>query len=90
MALSVLLLALLGVSILNGVGDLRVLVLLGIGAVLGLVYAVSGELPEWIIRYSGGKITADDDSANISPRTYLPILLGVVVLAIVICVVVLW
>ena len=49
--------------------------------VLGGIYTAFGRLPDWIADYSGGSITEDDDPANISPRVYLPILLGVIVIA---------
>lgn len=81
-ALSLLLLALLAWSILAGVGNLHIILLLGIGSILGLVYAVKGQLPDWIIDHSAC-LTHDDDLSNISPRIYLPILLGVIALAVI-------
>ena len=81
-ALSVVLVALLSWSILAGVGDIRTRIILGVGVLLGLLYAAIGHVPDWIVDYSGGSITNDDDPSNISPRVYLPILLGVVVVAV--------
>lgn len=81
-SLSLLLLTLLGWSIFAGVGDLRTWIVLGIGAVLGLLYSIVGRLPNWIVDLSGGSITEDDDPSNLSPRVYLPILLGVIVVAV--------
>ena len=82
-ALSLGLLVLLGWSIFTGVGDVRTWIVLGVGATLGLVYTVIGRVPDWIIDYSGGSITSDDDPANLSPRVYLPILFVVIVLAVI-------
>ncbi|MBI1310391.1 hypothetical protein GC176_03720 [bacterium] len=79
--LAVLLAALLAWSIVAGVGNLRTQILIGIGVVLGLVYTCFGHLPEWIVDCSGLSITDDDDPSNIPPRIYLPILLGVILLA---------
>ena len=77
-----LLLVLLVWTFVGGVGDLRLQVLLGFGIVLGLVYAIYGRLPQWLLDLSGNKIVADDDPANISPRVYLPILGAVVLIAV--------
>ena len=77
--LSMVLLALLVWTFVGNAGDIRIQVLLGIGIVLGFIYTIYGQLPEWLINFSGGKIVADDDPSNISPRIYLPIL-GVVIL----------
>ena len=71
--LSLVLLALLGWSVFAGVGDVRTWIMLGVGALLGALYAVFGRLPDWIVEYSGSSITDDDDPSNISPRVYLPI-----------------
>ncbi len=79
--LSILLLALLGWSVIAGVGGVRTWVVLGVGSALGLLYTVFGRLPNWIVNHSGGSITEDDDPSNISPRVYLPILLGVIAVA---------
>ena len=79
--LSLVLLALLGWCIFAGVGDVRTWAFLGVGVILGGLYTAFGRLPHWIADYSGGSITDDDDPANISPRVYLPILLGVIVIA---------
>jgi hypothetical protein len=81
-ALSLVLLVLLGWAVFAGVGDIRTWVMLGFGAVLGLLYTVIGRVPDWIVNYSGGSITDDDDPSNISPRVYLPILFGVIVVAV--------
>lgn len=88
--LSLVLLALLGWCIFAGVGDVRTWAFLGVGVILGGLYTAFGRLPHWIADYSGGSITDDDDPANISPRVYLPILLGVVVIATAVFVGVVW
>ena len=80
--LTLVLLALLGWSIFAGVGDVRTWVMLGVGAALGGLYTALGQLPAWIVEHSGGSITEDDDPSNISPRVYLPILLGVITVAV--------
>ena len=80
--LSLILFALLGWSILAGVGDLRTHIVLCVGATLGSLYTIVGRVPDWILDHTGGTITADDDPNNISPRVYLPILLGVVLMAV--------
>ena len=82
-ALSISLLALLGWSIFAGVGDLRTLVMLGVGAGLGILHTAFGRIPDWIVEHSGGTITDDDDPSNMSPRVYLPILFGVIAIAVV-------
>jgi hypothetical protein len=84
---SFLLLALLGWSVFAGVGDVRTWIMLGVGTLLGALYAVFGRLPDWITEYSGGSITADDDPSNISPRVYLPIVFGIIVVAVTVFVV---
>ena len=81
-SLSLILLALLAWSIFAGVGNLRTMLLLGVGSVLGLLYAAIGQLPDWIIDHAAC-LTHDDDPSNISPRIYLPILLGVIALAVI-------
>ena len=63
------------------VGDWRLLELLGIGIVLGLVYALRGSLPSSLVRMSGARITHDDDPRNLSPKVYLPVLIIVILLA---------
>lgn len=88
--LSLVLLALLGWCIFAGAGDVRTWTFLGIGVLLGGIYTAYGRLPDWIADYSGGSITEDDDPANISPRVYLPILLGVIVIAVAAFVGVVW
>lgn len=88
-AMSILLLALLGWSILAGVGDVRTWIMLGLGVILGVVYTAIGRLPGWIVANSGGSITDDHDPSNISPQIYLPILFGVIIVAVMTFVVVL-
>ncbi len=88
-ALSFLLLALLGWSIFTGVGDIRTYVTLGVGALLGFLYTVIGRVPSWMVDNSLGTITNDDDPSNIPPRVYLPILLGLITIAVISLVVVL-
>ena len=80
--LSLVLLALLGWCIFAGVGDMRTWLILGVGAAFGLIYTALGRLPNWIADHSGGTITDDDDPSNISPRVYVPLLLGVIVIAV--------
>lgn len=80
--LSFLLLVLLGWSVFAGVGDVRTWFMLGAGALLGALYAVLGRLPDWITAYSSGSITADDDPSNISPRVYLPMIFGIIIVAV--------
>jgi hypothetical protein len=80
--LSLLLLGLWIWSFINGVRDPRLHTMLGIGVSLGALYAANGQLPKWITSASSGHLTADDDPANISPRLYLPILTGVIIIAI--------
>ncbi len=79
--LTLVLLALLGWSIVAGVGDVRTRVLLGVGAALGGLHTALGRLPDWITDHSCGSLSEDDDPSNISARVYLPILLGAVVVA---------
>ena len=88
-ALSIVLLALLGWSIFAGIGDVRTCIMLAIGSVLGLAYTALGRLPDWVVDYSGGSITDDDDPSNISPRVYFPVLFGVIAIAVIVFVVVL-
>ncbi|MCA9190622.1 MAG: hypothetical protein KDB03_02630 [Planctomycetales bacterium] len=80
--LSVVLFALLCWSVFIGAGDIRTWTFLGAGSALGALYAVLGKVPEWIVDHSGGTIHEDDDPSNISPRIYLPILLGAICVAI--------
>ena len=86
--LSLALSALLGWSIVSGVGDLRTRIILGGGVALGVLYTAFGRLPDWIRDHTGGAITDDDDPSNISPRVYLPIIFGVILVAVVAVVVV--
>lgn len=79
--LVLLLAALLAWSVLQGVGDLRLRLLLGAGIALGAVYAWFGRLPDWLVRHSGDSLRHDDDPANLSYRVYLPILLAAAALA---------
>ena len=88
--LSLVLLGLLVWTIVRGVGDIRTQLLIGVGAVLGIAYAAYGRLPDWLISLSGGSLTADDDPSNISPRVYLPIIGGVILLAVVAFVIVIF
>jgi multisubunit Na+/H+ antiporter MnhG subunit len=72
----------------DSVGD-HVTVILGIG--LGSLYVFrGGSLPEWLIEYTqrfnfftAGTITEDDDSANISPKIYLPVIFSAILIAII-------
>ncbi|MEM9943681.1 MAG: hypothetical protein AAF939_19110 [Planctomycetota bacterium] len=80
-ALSIVILALFVWSIIGGVGDLRTKIILGVGALLGFLYAAIGRIPDWIVDFGGGTITHDDDPSNLSPRFYLPILIGVILFA---------
>ncbi len=86
--LSLFLAGLLAWSIDRGVGDLRTQILLAVGVVLGVAYAVGGRLPDWLIALSGGSLVADDDPSRISPRVYLPVIGGVILLAVVVFVIV--
>ena len=79
--LSLILLVLFGWTFVGGVDDLRIQVMLCIGVVLGTVYRIYGELPKWLIILSGGKIVADEDPSNISPRIYIPILIVAILIA---------
>lgn len=81
--LTLLLLVLLGWSIFAGVGDLRTRIILAAGVVLGSLYITFGRLPDWIVDQSGGSITHDNDPSNISPRIYLPIVLGAILVAVI-------
>jgi len=85
--LSLALVGLLVWSIVRGVGDIRTRTLLAVGAVLGIAYVVYGRLPDWLISLSGGSLAADDDPSNISPRIYLPIIGGAILLAVVVFVI---
>ena len=80
--LSLVLSALLGWSIVAGVGDLRTRIILGGGVALGVLYTAFGRVPDWIRDRTGGTLTDDDDPSNISPRVYLPIILGAILVAI--------
>jgi hypothetical protein len=80
--LSLLLLTLWVWSLIQGIRDPQLHVSLGIGIVLGALYAINGRLPKWITSASSGTLTDDDDPGNISPRLYLPILAGVIVIAV--------
>lgn len=65
-----------------GVGDRRMAGLLASGVVLGALYSArGGSLPAFVYRFYGSKLTRDDDRRNLSPKVYLPILLGAVVVA---------
>ncbi len=81
--LTLVLSALLGWSIFAGVGDLRTRIILCVGIALGLLYATMGRLPAWILDLADGRITDDDDPSNIPPRVYLPILFGVIAIAVI-------
>jgi len=85
--LSIFLMAMLVRTFIGGVGDIRTQVLLGMGVILGAVYTFYGQLPEWLVNFSGGKIVSDDDPGNISPRVYLPILLAVILIAVIVFIV---
>ena len=67
----------------TGAGDLHTKIILGAGAALGILYAILGRLPGWIVGRSGGFITTDNDPSNISPRVYLPILVVVISVAVI-------
>lgn len=88
--LSLVLLTLLGWCVVARVGDLRTWVVLGSGVTLGSLYTAFGRLPDWIVENSGGSITDDDDPSNVSARVYLPILLGVILIAFAVFVVAVW
>lgn len=62
-----------------GNADLRLLFALGFGVMLGIVYLIIGEVPDWLARHT---VADDDDAGNISPVVYLPILLLILVVAI--------
>ncbi|EMB13335.1 membrane protein [Rhodopirellula europaea 6C] len=79
--LSLVLLSMLGWCVVARVGDLRTWVALGLGVTLGWLYTAFGRLPGWIVENSGGSISDDDDPSNVSARVYLPILLGVILIA---------
>lgn len=82
--LSIFLMAMLVWNFIGNVGDIRIQVMLGVGVVLGVVYTFYGQLPEWLVTLSGGKIVADDDPGNISPLIYLPILLALLLIGVII------
>ena len=72
-------------SVASGIiGTLPVLLM---GIALGLTYVVrGGSLPEWVYwlaksRYGVRRITPDNDPSNVRWRLYLPVLLGVLLLA---------
>lgn len=88
--LTLVLMTLLGWSVFAGFGDVRIWITLGVGAAIGILYTVLGRLPEWIVDHSGGSITRDQDPTNLAPRIYLPILIGVVVVAVAVFSLVLW
>ncbi len=88
--LSLILLALLGWCVFSGVGNAQTIILLGFGTTLGILYTVFGRLPDWIVEFSGGSITDDDDPSNIPPRIYLPILLGAILISVAAFVGVIW
>jgi uncharacterized membrane protein YqgA involved in biofilm formation len=74
----------------SGTGDPRLLFLLATGAVLGFVYAIFGRLPKWNYRASkmhwiGGGINEQSDPSNLSAKLYLPLLLGVILIAAALC-----
>lgn len=83
-------LTLLGWCVVARVGDLRTWVVLGSGVTQGSLYTAFGRLPDWIVENSGGSITDDDDPSNVSARVYLPILLGVILIAFAVFVVAVW
>lgn len=80
--LVILLAFLLGRMLIRGGGDFRLQLLLGGGIFLGSLYTIFGKLPDWLLLASGGKITADDDPRNLSPRISLTILAVVLLLAV--------
>jgi hypothetical protein len=79
--LVILLASLLGWALIRGAADLKLQLLLVLGMILGTLYTVYGQLPDWLLQISGGRITADDDPGNLSPRVYLTVLLVVLLLA---------
>lgn len=85
--LSMLLLALLGWSVVQGVGDVRTQALLAAGACAGLIYTLIGRLPDWLMRLSGGRLVDDDDPSNLPPRVYLSVLGAALVIALIVGVV---
>ena len=88
--LSMLLLALLGWSLLQGVGDVRTQALLAAGACAGLLYTLIGRLPDWLMQLSGGKLVDDDDPGNLSPRVYLSVLGVALFVALIVLVVIVY
>lgn len=79
-----LLASLLGWTLIRGGAGLKLRLLMVLGMILGTLYTVYGQLPDWLLQISGGRITADDDPGNLSPRVYLTVLLVVLLLAAVI------
>ncbi|MCC6507774.1 MAG: hypothetical protein IT423_01605 [Pirellulaceae bacterium] len=65
-----------------GIGDLKTRVILAMGVTFGSLYTALGRLPDWMVNFSRGTITDDEDPANISPRVYLPIILGAILVAV--------
>ena len=60
----------------------RALPLLCVGVALGLLYvAKGGSLPPLVRRRGGAGITDDHDPRNLPRKLYLPVLLGVILLA---------
>ncbi len=59
-------------------------------ATLGAIFTINKKIPEWIYEFSdiytsyipSGRITRDDDEANLPLKVYLPILLGAILLAV--------
>ena len=47
-----------------------------------VIFVVRGAPPEQLVALSRGTLTEDEDPSNIPPTTYLPILLGMILLAI--------
>jgi hypothetical protein len=85
LVLTLALVAVGGWSVANGIiGTLPVLL---IGIALGVTYVVrGGSLPQWVYwmgksRYGVRRITPDDDPSNLPWRVYLPVLLGMLLLA---------
>jgi hypothetical protein len=88
--LTLVLLALLGWSLVRGMGGVSLQLILAGGAFLGSLYTIFGRLPDWIIACSSGYIVADDDPGNISPRIYLSVIGAAILLAVVAVVVVIY
>jgi len=81
LTLTLVLVCLLTWSLATGFGDFKTRAIILMGIVLGVIYTLQGKLPEQLIDWSHGRLTADDDPSNISPKVYLPIVLGVIVIA---------